>query len=302
VLNKWVEEANKQTLVGTAGAWDSARLNSLQGPPAGAWLNGVPCSSLGTKLTSEEFRSRICRRLGAEINDQFACPLCYQTMDKFGSHAEECMCGGDAVNRHNDINHTIYKQAIKAGTRPELEKSKVLGGAINERDLGRRRPADTLLQNGVGVSTGKTRGFTRVALDVGFVNPQGQSHMRDASGSVLGAAKQYTQQKRDRNSTDRLCAEAGIEYQPVVFETFGGVAQEARDTLRSLNRVVAANTNTPISEVANGFWQRVSVDIQKANHRAWAKRVGAMQGVMKEESRSARYLRTHLDRIEEDEA
>ena len=87
-----------------------------------------------------------------------------------------------------------------------------------------------------------------------------------------------------------------------MFETLGGLAEEARDTLRSLNRVVAINTNTPKSEAANRFWQRISVDVQKANHRAWAKRVGAMQGVKAEESRSARFLRTHLASIDEDPA
>lgn len=192
---KWVEEAAKNNRVGDAGVWERARLMSLQGPPAGAWLDGVPCGNLGTKLTNEEFRSKMCRRLGAELNDEVACPLCYQTIDRFGSHAEKCMCGGDAVIRHNDINHSIYKQAIQAGTRPELEKAKILSGAIDGRILGRRRPADTLLQNGVGASIAKTRGFSRVALDVGFVNPQGQSHLSDACGCILGAAKQYTQQK-----------------------------------------------------------------------------------------------------------
>jgi hypothetical protein len=59
------------------------------------------------------------------------------------------LCGRDAVIRHNDINHSIDKQAREAGTRLELEKSKILRGAIDGRNLGRRRPADTLLQKGV---------------------------------------------------------------------------------------------------------------------------------------------------------
>ena len=84
------------------------------------------------------------------------------------------------------------------------------------------------------------------------------------------------------------------------MKLLGGLAEEARDTLRSLNRVIAANTNTPKAEVANRFWQRVSVDTQKANHRALAKRVGAMQEAGKEETRSARFWRTQLNSIEEE--
>lgn len=40
----------------------------------------------------------------------------------------------------------------------------------------------------------------------------------------------------------------------------------------SLNRLVALNTNTPYAEVARRFFQRVSMDLQRANHRAFGRR------------------------------
>ena len=38
--------------------------------------------------------------------------------------------------------------------------------------------------------------------------------------------------------------------------------------------LVADNTNTPRGEVAQQLWQRISVDLQRAGHRAFARRVG----------------------------
>ena len=66
--------------------------------------------------------------------------------------------------------------------------------------------------------------------------------------------------KRSHNETDTLFEQAGIDYQPLVFESFGGLCGEGRETLKSINRLVAQNTNTPCSEVAHRFWQRVSVE------------------------------------------
>ena len=279
--------------------WDQARLNSVKAPRAGAWLNGIPSSTGNTKLSREEFQSRVGRRLGLVLCEETACPLCHQTMDRFGAHAESCVCGGDFTAKHNQTNLHIYKQAKTAGAMPEMEKAKLLaGGSIP--NLGRRRPADTLLNSAAGIKTGKQRNRLKVALDVGVVSPQSQSHVVDAAREVLGAATSYTQQKRNHQQTDALCDEAGIDYQPLVFETFGGLCEEGFQTLKSLNRLVAVNTNASNSEVAQRFWQIVSVDLQKACHRAFSKRVGLRGKTLMFESASQRFLRLNQDETTDD--
>ena len=190
-----------------------------------------------------------------------------------GAHAESCMGGGDAMARHNENRDTIHRQAKAAGARPELEKARLLAGIGRVGDLQGRRPADTLLHNTGGIHTARGRPMAKVALDVGFVNPQAAGHLRDAAAESLGAAKAYTKQKREKNNTDDLCLQVGVDYQPIVWETTGGISEEGRETIKSLNRLVAVNTNTPLAEVAHRFWHRTSVDLQKANHRAFAKRV-----------------------------
>ena len=102
-------------------------------------------------------------------------------------------------------------------------------------------------------------------------------------------AEKYTETKRSHQNTDNLCAEVGVDYQPIVFESFGGCCPEGRETLRSINRLVANNTNTPTSEVARRFWHMISVHIQKSNHRAFAKRI--VKPELWQESASIRFLR-----------
>ena len=119
--------------------------------------------------------------------------------------------------------------------------------------VGRRRPADTLLNPAAGIKTGKQRNRLKVALDVGVLSPQAQSHVVDAAREILGAATSYTQQKRNHQQTDALCDEVGIDYQPLVFETFGGLCEEGFQKLKSSKRLVAVNTMLLTQKLLSGF-------------------------------------------------
>ena len=43
--------------------------------------------------------------------------------------------------------------------------------------------------------------------------------------------------------------------------------------IKCLNKIVAENTDTPETEVATSIWRRLSIDIQRAGHRAFSRRV-----------------------------
>ena len=111
----------------------------------------------------------------------------------------------------------------------------------------------------------------RVALDVGIVCPQAGVHL-DSAQVGLGAAETYSRTKCDRAQMAERCRVAGVVFQPMIFESLGGVSVEAERVIKSLNRMVAENQDTPYGEVATRFWQRVSMDIQRAGHRAFARR------------------------------
>ena len=97
--------------------------------------------------------------------------------------------------------------------------------------------------------------------------------MQTAATKSAAAAVDYSSHKREYHSTDRLCEEAGIDYQPIVFESLGAMTDNANQILRALNRRVAETTSTSLSEVATRFWTRMAIDLQRSLHRAFARRV-----------------------------
>jgi hypothetical protein len=122
----------------------------------------------------------------------------------------------------------------------------------------------------VGAAGGAAAG--RVALDVGIVCPQATFHL-DTAQERVGAAEAYTRTKCDRAQMGERCRVAGVVFQPMIFESLGGVSIEAERVMKSLNRMVAENQDTPYGEVATRFWQRLSIDLQRAGHRAFSRRV-----------------------------
>jgi hypothetical protein len=63
-------------------------------------------------------------------------------------------------------------------------------------------------------------------LDVGIVCPQAAVHVANAQEG-LGAAEAYTRTKCDRAQMAERCRVAGVVFQPMIFESFGGVSIEA---------------------------------------------------------------------------
>ena len=276
-----------QRLEAEARQVDKIRLMAVRAPHAGAWLGAVPSRNLDLLLTNGEIRSRVGRRLGAAIGEEGPCPFCMQCNDEYGIHPECCMGGGDKVTAHNTTRNTLHQHAKTAGARPQLEQGGLLAGRGLPGGEG-RRPADTLLCSTEGIQTGRRRARARIALDVGIVCPQAPSHRPEAAKELLGAAESYTRAKAAYDDTEAKCEEAGFDYQPIVFESFGGMAREAERVLKCINRHVAVNTNTPPEEVARRLWERLSVDLQRAGHRAFARRTttrefvvgGGMRGVL----------------------
>ena len=117
-----------------------------------------------------------------------------------------------------------------------------------------------------------------MALDVGVVSAHAMMHREHAMEERLGAAEAYARRKCGREEVERRCRENGVVFQPMIFESAGGVSNEAEQVIRCLNRAVAEQTDTPYGEVAQRFWHRISIDIQRAGHRAFARRLGERQG------------------------
>ena len=71
----------------------------------------------------------------------------------------------------------------------------------------------------------------------------------------------------------RECAEANVVFQPMIFESLGGVSSEADKVLKSLNKAVAVNSDSSEEVVATHFWQRIGIDILRGNCRSFHRRL-----------------------------
>ena len=103
--------------------------------------------------------------------------------------------------------------------------------------------------------------------------PQATCHLADASQESLGAAEKYVRAKCARGDMERRCREVGVTFQPMIFESFGGVSAEAERVIKCLNKAVAVNTDISEEVVATQFWHRVGVDLVRANCRAFQRRL-----------------------------
>jgi hypothetical protein len=196
-------------------------------------------------------------------------------MDKYGAHCESCTAGGDKTVNHNVVRDGLYAHSKRAHTAPRLEAcgvSRLLG--LEDGSDGQVRPADVLLCRAQDIRTGVgSAGAGKVALDVGIVCPQAAGHLDNAAREPLGAAEEYVKTKCGRGETERRCREAGVVFQPMIFESTGGVSAEAERVLKCLNKAVAGNSDSSEEVVATRFWQRIGIDLLRGSSRAFHRRL-----------------------------
>ena len=151
-----------------------------------------------------------------------------------------------------------FGEAVKAGYRPELEKPGVLPN---------RRPADIMIHT---VGPDRTH-FSDIALDFAVISPLTAQRLRQPA-EVLGGARAYAEQKRTFQSTAARCAEANVGFEPVIFESAGGLDDAGRKVFETMCADVAQRTEGSKHDVLQRVKTRISIDLQRAAHRSLQKR------------------------------
>jgi hypothetical protein len=176
------------------------------------------------------------------------------------------MSGGDTTTLHNEVRDEVFQWCRRALLDPRLEKS----GLLSELSLpgSRRRPADVLVCHRTGLFKGLPGGDSavrsgKVALDFAIVNALGQGHFDDTAQKPLRAAVCYSMRKSLHLNTKALCEQAGISFEPMVFETQGGVEPRAAAILHRIAGAVAKVEAAELSTIKSQMLQNLAIIIAR---------------------------------------
>ena len=100
------------------------------------------------------------------------------------------------------------------------------------------------------------------------MNALGRGHWRDTLGEPGAASTGYAAKKRGYRNTAQQCEDAGIRFQPMVFEALGGMTKETAAVLHVLSHAVAQAENGDPHKCKNDLFQRVALAL--AGHGASA--------------------------------
>ena len=256
-----VEEAVFEELLSNApSVGEKARLRSVAGRRASAWLTVTPNVGLGLWLQPGDFRAAAQLRLGLPLGAAGArCVFfgCNEMLDQQGHHALTCKHGGDVQRRHHALARVVHNHATDAGLNASLE----MGAGLIAGD--QRRPADVLIPSWLPDRDG--------ALDVTVISPHCVGDIIRSAGETAGFAAEHAA-KRKHSSNDERCAACGWKCVPLAVETFGAWSTEGDEALCRLAGYVAARTGIPKSVAVGNLFGHLSIALQRANARAIQRR------------------------------
>ncbi len=260
---------------------DRARLHAYSASTSCKWFTAIPSQAIDTELTNAAFRDHVAMQLGVDVCDTIVpCGFCGMLCDTKGRHACSCMAGGDHDLLHNEIRDEVHQWCRRAALRPKLEQSGLLRN-ISLPDA-RRRPADVLVCQTTSFLQGLPGGappddVTKVALDFAVVNALGQSHHAETFSAPLRAAIAYSERKCTHERTKTRCAEAGIAFEPVVFEIQGGVEPRAAAIIHRIAEMVAAAENLDPAVCKRNMLQSLALIITRWSSKMVRRRVAKVQ-------------------------
>src|SRR4051812_22262787 len=115
---------------------EAQRLRRCAQPHASGFITALPSEEDGrdTILKPRNFRVAVAYRLGVPvIESEIPCPLCMQTIDKFGDHATCCSKKGELILRHNAVRDLVglfAKEGLTLSLRSKASWVPRLAGAL----------------------------------------------------------------------------------------------------------------------------------------------------------------------------
>ena len=222
-----VHKSLKQTLLQECQARDSVRLRCQDSASCSAWSRAPPSSALGTKLSSERFRTIIRWYLGIPVLNPIKagtgttkCQLCGDPLDAFGDHAVSCL-KNNLWQRHFLVQDYLLRQCRSAGIQCLREQSLLHS---------ERREADLLIPNWSGTQP--------LAIDLTIRHPRAPGlPFADPDGVLLGA------EAEKRRHAQQRARSADCLFEPLVMHTWSGLSGKgsSRTFLHTLLGRIADN-------------------------------------------------------------
>ena len=238
---------------------DAARLRSIQGKGAGAWLNAMPTSNK-LALVSRDFRLAACLRLGLAMPFDGCIRQCDcgSFLDSCGYHLLTCKWGGGPVWTHECIAN-VWSDCLRSLQMHHHREPR------HRYITSDNRPDITVFDVGSGSNTD---------LDISLAHPW-SSEVISASASTEGAAASRREQKKtEKYSRERLLGKETVTAVPLVLEHFGRWGQQAEMYLQHLSsRSTDAYGTTNASSFKTHWRERMSIQLQKANARVIYRKV-----------------------------
>ena len=222
---------------------NKARLLAVTAVHSGEWLNALPISNCGLRLSDEAIRTAVSLRLGSSICLPHQCP-CGTYVDALGSHVLSCKKSSARILRHNELNDIVHRSLVRAGIPSVKEPPGLL------RSDGKRPDGCTQIP----WSAGKC-----LAWDVTVTDTLAPSYAHLSSVSAGSVAERAAERK--------IVKYAGLEpthtFMPIAMETLGPFNQSALSFLTTLGRKLSAATGDP--RESSFLFQRLSIAIQRFN-------------------------------------
>ena len=247
-----VENTKSLLLSACSNDRDRARLLATQAPHSGDWLNALPISTCGLRMSDDVIRTAIGFRLGARLCEPHTCP-CGNLVDAYGTHSLSCRRSAGRQIRHQMINDIIWRSLARAQV-PAVKEPP--GLYRTDPTKANKRPDGKTL---IPWQAGKC-----LLWDATVPDTLAASHVKKTSMKAGAAAEQASTNKTAKY---QHLAESHI-ITPVAVETLGPIDEIGCDFLQNIGRRIQTLTKDKL-ETAYIF-QRISVAIQRGNAASFA--------------------------------
>ena len=248
---------------------DKARLLSVSSPRANDWVSALPIDALGLRVECRTFRIMVRRLLGiplfvhhvhhGEDASPHMCQRCLtHRLDEYGDHSLLCRRGHDKFLRHNWVRDTLVCALRGAGIHASVETPHLL-------DNPNLKPGDFTIPS-------SSLSANLDAFDVTIVDPLQASFLQVAAKTAGVAA--LSREASKLSKYHHLCAQARINFTPLVWETFGCSTDITRGVLKRWTKLEANRTGLDRELVDASLFQLVSVRLQVSNARMILRSIG----------------------------